>query len=90
MPAFAIIRNRFAIGATGLAADMPGDHTLVADAVVGVQAGHPVNGGVTYGNRATGTEILAQVERRDVTTFSYYGTDDLFERIGAARVGLVT
>ena len=88
MPVVAFIRNRLAVGVSGLAADMPGEHTLVADAIVGVQADHPVNGGVTYLNRATGADIVAQVARRDVTTFAFYGTDDLFERIGAARVRL--
>jgi len=85
IPNFALIKNRLAVGLQGVAADMPGKHLLSADLVSSFRADSTPNFGVGYLNRTTMFDIAAQVGYRDVTTYYFYGTEDLFEGIWSAR-----
>ena len=88
IPALAMIKNRPAIGLVALAADMPGSHLLSADVLSDFRSGSRLNGGVRYLNRTSDADIAAQAGYRDVTTFSFYGKDDLYEGIWSARLEL--
>jgi hypothetical protein len=88
VPSLALIQNHLAVGVQGLAADMPGKHLLAADVLSNFRAGSTPNFGVNYLNRTTRFDLSAQVEYRDVTTYYFYGAEDLFEGVWSARSDL--
>lgn len=87
IPNLALIKDRLAVGVQALAADMPGKHLASVDLLTDLRSARP-NFGLNYVNRTTRFDIAAQAGYRDVTTYYFYGTEDLYERIWSARSNL--
>jgi len=81
IPVPAAIKNRPALGVAVLAADMPGTQTARLDLLAGFGRGWPLNGGLAYANAMTRWTIDLAADARDVTTFNFFGEEDLFEHI---------
>lgn len=85
MPLAAAIRNRPALGAGVVAADMAGTHTAVLSLLGGLGRGWPINGGLDYVNTMTRWTVDLSADARDVTTFNFFGDNDLFEHVTSLR-----
>ena len=80
-PVPAAIQNRLALGVSVLASDMAGTHSAVVTALAGIGRGWPLNGALWYSNAMTRWTVDINADAFDVTTFNFFGEDDLFEHI---------
>jgi hypothetical protein len=81
LPVPAAIQNRLALGVVVLASDMAGTHSAGVTALAGIGRGWPLNGGLGYSNAMTRWTVDISADAFDVTTFNFFGEDDLFEHI---------